>query len=176
MAKKSKAGKINISLKDISQDIDLEKYLKRKPTTKDKREFADKSADVIENRSLDTKNINGRKFTKYSESYAKKKGVTRDSVDMFLDGDMLGSISRNARNEKPNSVNIAVKGDLNIKKAHNHMTNKSKKNPLPKRSFFGLTDDEARKIAKTMKPTKSKGTSLKDLTNALALLDTEMVE
>ena len=177
MAKKKASGKLTVSLNELSQEINLADYLGRKPTAKEKRLFADLAVDTIDNRTLDGKNINGKKFKKYSKSYAEFKGVTQDSVDMFLEGDMLESINRNKKKESADTIYIHLTGDLETKKGYNHMTRKSKANPLPKREFFGLTDSEATKIASKIKqPDKKKTVSLADLRAALNLLDIEQIE
>jgi hypothetical protein len=177
MAKKAK-GTMTVSLSELSQEIDLKEYLGRKPTAEEKRFFADLAIDTIENRSLDGKNINGKKFKQYTPEYAEFKGVTRDSVDMFLEGDMLDSMKRKKKRENESTVFIHLDNDLETKKGYNHMTRKSKANPLPKREFFGLNDNEAREIAKEINKSKKKdnSTSLAELRASLDLLDIEQVE
>lgn len=150
MPKKKRAGEIKVSLTDISQKIDLNKYIKD-PTPRQKMLFGELAIDEIENRTLDGKNINGAKFTKYSKKYADIKGVAQDNVDMFLKGDMLDSIDIYKGRSKGDTLTIGVKGSKQKKKAHNHMTDQSTENPLPKREFFGLTNDEAERIAKKVK-------------------------
>jgi hypothetical protein len=190
MAKKKIAkGSLNVSLSELSQEIDLKDYLGRKPTKKEKQLFAELAVDTIENRTLDGRTINGGKFKKYSKSYAEFKGVTRDSVDLFLKGDMLENIDRRSSKEKAGTVFIQMKKGKETKKAFNHMTPKSNANPLPQRQFFGLTDKEASKIAEEIKDTKIKvpttqsaqttqqtTTSLAQLRAALDLLDIEQIE
>jgi len=189
MAIKKKAkGNLNVSLSELSQEINLKDYIGRKPTAKEKQLFAELVVDTIINRTLDTNDINGANFTQYSPEYAEKKGVTVDSVDMFLKGDMLESIGRRSSKEKVGSVFIQMKKGTQTKKAHNHMTKQSKKNPLPQREFFGVTDMEAKKIAKEIKQekeikikkkaetTESTTTTLAELRAALDLLDIEQIE
>ena len=175
MAKKKAKGKFTVSLSELSQEIDLKSYLGRKPTAKEKKLFDDFAIDVIENRTLDGKNINGKKFKKYSESYAEFKGVTRDSVDMFLSGDMLDSMKRKKKEETDNTVFLHLDSKLETKIGYNHMTNKSKSNPLPKREFFGVTDSEAESIANKIRDKKAnaKKVSLAELRAAIGLLDIE---
>jgi hypothetical protein len=152
MAKK--AGEKKLSLKEISQEIDLKKYLGRKPTAEEKRIFADLAKEVVEGRTLEGKDINGKKFKQYSEDYAKLKGVDVNNVDLFLVGEMLGSIGRRTSKERTNTLFLQMKKGLQTKKAYNHMTRKSKANPLPKREFFGITDSEAKQIADEVKELK----------------------
>lgn len=169
--KKLASGSINVSLDELSQEIDLQNYLGRKPTTREKQLFAELAIDTINNRTLDGQTVNGGKFKKYSKAYAEKKGVTRDSVDLFLDGDMLDSISRRASKEKASSVFIQMQKGLQTKKGFRHNTGDK---GMTKREFFGVTDAEARQIAEQIKQEESvKRISLADLRAALDLLDIE---
>lgn len=141
------AGKKTISLDEISQEINLRKYLGKKPTQDELDLFADVAVEVINDRTLDGKTIHGTKFKKYSKEYAAFKGVSRSSVDLFLDGDMLDAIKASG-SEDDGIVKIKVDGkDVDTKKAFNHQTGDT----LPKRQFFGVTTSEARDIADAMK-------------------------
>ena len=86
---------------------------------------------------------------------------------MFLEGDMLDSMSRVRDEERRNTVKIAI-GESEVPKAYNHQ----KGDTLPKRTFFGLTDSEARDIARELRPASS-STSLTALRNALSVLGIE---
>ena len=114
MAKKKANGKLVVSLTELSQNIDLESYLGEKPTESQKKKFVDIAIDVIETRTLDGKTINGGKFKKYSKAYAAEKGVTRSSVDLFLEGDMLESIGRRRSKESSGSAFIQMKKGLHL--------------------------------------------------------------
>ena len=174
MAKKKAKGNLTVSLSELSQEINLKDYLGRKPTVKEKQLFADLAVDTITNRTLDGETINGGKFKKYSKKYAEFKGVSRSSVDLFLEGDMLENIGRRSSKEKAGTVFIQMKKGLETKKAFNHNTGDT----LPKREFFGLTDIEAGKIAEAIKDTKEekKKISLADLKASLDILDIEQIE
>jgi hypothetical protein len=137
------AGDKKVSLQQISQEIDIKEYLGEKPTPEQKRIFAEIARDVIENRTLDGVDINGKKFKKYSKEYAELKGVGRSAVDLFLKGDMLSSIGRRKSKEKTNTVFLQMKKGLETKKSFNHDTGDN----LPRREFFGITEMEAKKIA-----------------------------
>jgi hypothetical protein len=172
MARKKRAkGKINITLDELSQEVDLSEYLGRKPTSSEKELFADIAKATIESRTLDGKTINGGKFKKYSKTYADLKGVTRDSVDLFLKGDMLDGIGRRKSKEKSSTVYIQMKKGLQTKKSYNHNSGQT----VPKREFFGITDAEASELANQIKESK-KSTSISELKAALAMLDIEQVE
>lgn len=166
-------GTLKVSLSEMSQNIDLQKYLGRKPTASEKQAFASLAIDTIENRTLDGSDIDGKKFKKYSAEYAERKGVTRSSVDLFLDGDMLDGIGRRSSKESVSTVFIQMEKGLETKKAYNHNVGDT----LPKREFFGVTDKEAKDIAEAIKEEQQDaGFSLADLRAALALLDVEQVE
>ena len=176
MAKKKAKGKMVVSLDELSQDIDLKQYLGRKPTDSEKRNFSESAIDLIENRTLDGDDINGKEFKKYSPKYAESKGVTVDSVDLFLEGKMLESIGRRKSKEKTSSVFIQMKKGKETKKAFNHNTGDT----LKQREFFGLTDLEAKAIAREIKETqednrisKQKRDSDRILRQSLSLLDLE---
>ena len=174
MPRLKKIGNLNVSLDEISQEIDLSELLGRKPTSNEKRLFAEIAIDTINTRTLDGKTVNGGSFKPYSAAYAKEKGVTRDSVDLFLEGDMLESISRRSSKEKSSTVFIQMEKGLQTKKAFNHNTGDT----LPKREFFGITRNEAENIANQIAEQQQETTrvTLADLRNALSLLDIEQTE
>ena len=136
-----------VSLEEISQEIDLKEYLGEKPTAEQKRIFAELAKDLIQDRTIAGYDVTGKKFTRYTEEYAKEKGVSRNSVDLFLKGNMLESIGRRKSKEKANTVFIQMKKGLQTKKSFNHDTGDT----LPRREFFGITKKEAEDIAKEIK-------------------------
>jgi len=171
--KKIAKGSLNVSLDELSQEVDLASYLGRKPTANEKTAFAELAQAEIESRTLDGKTINGGKFKKYTKKYADLKGVTRDSVDLFLDGDMLDGIGRRKSKEKASTVFIQMKKGLQTKKGFNHNTGDT----VPRREFFGLTNQEAQGIANSVKEVgESRKQSRADLFRALELLDIEQTE
>lgn len=168
-------GKRIINKNKSEQKINLRNLLGRKPTSEEKVLFAELAIERINNRTLDGKDVNGKKFTKYSKDYAAKKGVTRSAVDLFLDGDMLDSIDLLA--ETRDTVVIGIDGGVDALKSDNHNNGVT----LPKREFFGITKKEAESIAKDITVDASDnqeggGFSLTDLRSALALLDIEQVD
>ena len=168
-AKKKASGKYLVSLSEMSQEIDLETYLGYKPQARDARLFAELAIETIKNRTLDGQTINGGKFKKYSKKYADFKGVTQNSVDLFLEGDMLNSLDYEVVDNKPK----IYLNDEEVPKGYNHNVGDT----LPKRPWFGLTDSEAQNIAESIKETPTeKKTTLADLRNALALLGIEQTE
>jgi hypothetical protein len=168
-AKKKASGKYLVSLSEMSQEIDLETYLGYKPKARDARLFAELAIETIKNRTLDGQTINGGKFKKYSKKYADFKGVTQDSVDLFLEGDMLNSLDYEVVDNKPK----IYLDDTEVPKGYNHNVGDT----LPKRPWFGLTDSEAQNIAESIKETPTeKKITLTDLRNALAMLGIEQTE
>jgi len=167
------AGKQIITVDEMSQEIDLKRYIGKDPTPEQKKLFAELAIEQINQRTLDGKTIHNGKFKRYSKSYADLKGVTRDSVDLFLDGDMLGSLDAEETNK---GVKIVIDGDLETKKGFNHHIGDT----LPKRPWFGLTTEETRRIADQVKDAipeeKSEGFTLADLQKALASLGLEQVD
>jgi hypothetical protein len=150
----------------MSQTINLNRYLGREATQQEKTLFAELAVETINNRTLDGRTIHGGKFKKYSEEYADKKGVSRDSVDLFLEGDMLDSVDANVSG--PN-VEITL-GSEEAPKGYNHQVGDT----LPKRQWFGITTTEARQIADQVRqPDPEPAFTLADLRAALALLDVE---
>ena len=169
-------GNTNISLDELSQEIDLTRYVDGEVTDEAKEAFAIAAIERINQRTLDGNNIHGRKFKKYSKDYAAKKGVSRDSVDMFLDGDMLNSLDYELTD---NGVKIKI-GESEVKKAYNHQTGDT----LPKRQFFGLIGEEVRAISDAIKEdvdivsdiAESESFTLADLTAAIRQLGLSQVE
>ena len=168
-------GKRVITKNKTEQKINLRTLLGRKPTAQEKTLFAELSIELINNRTLDGKDIDGKKFTKYSKDYAAKKGVTRSAVDLFLDGNMLDAIETTG--ETRDTVSFGIVGGVDALKSDNH----NKGVTLPKREFFGITQKEAKRIADeiaadTPERQEERGFSLADLRAALATLDIEQVE
>jgi len=162
------AGQKTTSLSEISQTIDLSEFLGRRPTATEKQRFADLAIEKINQRTLDGQDLDGNSFARYSEEYAAKKGVSVDSVDLFLEGDMLDSIGRRKSKERTSTVFLQMKKGLQTKKAFNHDTGDT----LPKREFFGLTRDEASSIAESIKEEAPARTTLSDLAAAIEAIDT----
>ncbi len=162
------AGNKKVSLQQISQEIDLKEYLGEKPTEEQKKLFSEIAKDVIQMRTLDGYDIKGKKFKRYTKEYAEEKGVSRNSVDLFLKGNMLDSIGRRKSKEKTNTLFLQMKKGIETKKSFNHDTGDT----LAKREFFGITSDEAKQIAKEVDKlnTKKKKLTLSQLQLAAAAI------
>lgn len=140
-----KTRKIKITKSETSQTFNLKDLLGRTPTSEEKQAFADAAINRIIDRTLDGKTINNTKFKRYSKEYADLKGVTRDSVDMFLSGSMLESIDE--LSTRGNTVKIGIDGGEDALKSYNHNIGDT----VPKRQYFGLSKKETREIAKDIK-------------------------
>ena len=140
-------GKITITKKKTQQKINLRELLGHAPSDEQKKLFTEMAIERINERTLNRTDINNRKFTKYSKEYASKKGVTRNSVDLFLEGDMLSSIQPLEETRDTVVFGIDSSEEKQLLKSHGH--NKGGGN-LPQREFFGITEKEAKKIVKNL--------------------------
>ena len=100
---------------------------------------------VIESRTLNGDKVGGGKFQRYSPEYAERKGVTPDSVDLFLDGGMLESLT--PISETRNTVTFGIIDGDEAPKAYNHHVGDT----LPERPWFGITSNEAKMIIDRIK-------------------------
>ena len=139
------AGSKILTVDKMEQTIDIRRYLGRDATTKEKRAFIEVAIERINNRTLDHETIHGGRFKKYSPEYAAIKGVTEDNVDLFLNGDMLGSLV--GEYDSSNRITLKVVGELQVKKAFNHHTGDTQK----KRPWFGITTGEMNQIISEIK-------------------------
>lgn len=167
-------GNTTISVDELSQEIDLTRYVDGDLSEEAKETFALAAIERINQRTLDGKNIHGRKFKKYSKDYAAKKGVSRESVDLFLEGDMLSSLDYEVTTT---GVKIKIDDGGESPKAFRHQTGDL---GMPKRQFFGLIGEEVREIASELETIASESTepsfTLTDLTAAIRQLGLEQVE
>ena len=142
---------ITLTLDEVSQTFDLSKLLDdivSKEGLDDiidevKDEFVRRVISEIEERTLNGHDINGNKFKPYTKAYADEKGVSRSDVDLYARGDLLNSIEE-VRASGKYSIKIAVNDGVETLKAYNHNVGDT----LPKRKFFGVTTDDARRIAR----------------------------
>lgn len=136
---------------EVSQKFNLKKILGYDPTEEQKELFYELVVDKMVDRTLKGQDINGKDFEIYSKEYAEKKGVTRDSVDLVMEGDMLNSFDQSV--ERKNIIKVAVGKGVDTLKAFNHCTGDT----LPVRNFFGIVkDNEIRRIAKEVNKIKPK--------------------
>jgi len=111
--------------------------------------------DLITNKTADGKDYMGKKFTRYSASYAKKKGVGRGDVDLRASGAMLNSIM--ARVDSPKHGRVEVLNKPLIAQYHNQGGSKVRFLPgakvieggqPPKREFMNISDSALGKLVK----------------------------
>lgn len=125
-----------ISKSEISQSFDLKKLLDQDKVSKEQKDlFYDLVVDKMLDRTLSGEDVNGSRFKQYSEKYADFKGVSRNSVDMTLKGDMLDAIKKDI---KGNRVRIVIDDSDEVLKSFNHLTGDT----LPKRDFFGFKNED----------------------------------
>lgn len=99
--------------------------------------------DFIINRSAAGIDKRGRKFKKYTESYAKHKGVDVTDVDLVLTGDMMDELK--VLNHKNGEITIGYDKDSDINgKVEGNITGSYGKDPNPKKSrdFLGITKQD----------------------------------
>ena len=161
-------GNRTITKSKSEQKINLRQLLGQKPSSSQIENFAKEAIEVINQRTLDGEDVDGKEFLPYSEEYARKKGVSTDSVDLFLTGDMLNSMDMTGSTR--DTVSIGIIGGVEAKKSYYHNVDAPKK-----REFFGITKNEAERIASKIKEEKKaeapKAITLSELRRALQLID-----
>lgn len=135
-------GALKASQSKVTQRINLRDLLGRTPSEEEKDAFVLGAIAVIEDRTQSGDDLSGNSFKPYSQDYAEDKGVSRNDVDLFGDGDMFDAIEpvRFTRDTVEYGI---VDGDQ-APKAYNHQVGDT----LPKREWFGITAEEAREIAR----------------------------
>lgn len=138
------------SLKEVSQTFNLKDLLGREPTDAEKQRFVSDAVNLIATRTQSGQDINGNEFSSYTKQYANKKGVSRNSVNLTLSERMLRSMT--GEPQRKNLVKVFVDGSTEVKKSYNHNVGDT----LPKRTFFGLKEEEAREIAQSISETSNR--------------------
>ena len=124
------------SKSEVSQRFNLKELLGYEPTEQQKKLFYEMVVDKMVQRTAGGKDINGSRFTPYSEKYAEKKGVSITSVDLILNGDMLSSFEESQ--VQKNVVKVKMAEGTETLKSYNHNVGDT----LPKRTFFGVRSEE----------------------------------
>lgn len=148
---------LKLSEDEVSQVLDVQELtglnLVSYPDVKLK--IAQIAIDRILTRTAEGKSNIGNNLAPYSKSYKNslefKAAGKSNTVNMYLFGDMLGSIDITANSG--NLVKIGFLGNLQNKKAYGHMTG-MKGNPIlegktPKRQFFGVPYSELKMIVRS---------------------------
>lgn len=136
MLKRSKLTK-----NEIKQRFNLKKLLGYTPNDRQKELFYELAVDKMVQRTASGKDVKNENFKPYTKDYAAKKGVSRNSVDLILTGDMLNGFE----NEKTdrNNVEISIK-ESETGKAHGNITGsygKSSGSKSKARDFFGFRNE-----------------------------------
>jgi hypothetical protein len=106
---------------------------------KDREVLGEAVVDYIRMRTLDGLDKNNRKFAKYSQKYAEAKGVSRDSVDLFLSGDMLEALKVLSHKSGEITVGFARGDELNGRAEGNIKgTYGQQEKVAPARDFLGI--------------------------------------
>lgn len=114
-------------------------------------DFGLRAIDVITERTQSGVDRNGDSFAPYSKSYKDSfvfevygKG---SKVDLKLSGEMLASMQVKRSGDQ---IAISFVDDLNAAKAHGHITGMSGRKGGVVRDFFGINDQEADDIMKSL--------------------------
>jgi len=106
-----------------------------------KQRFIERAVETINDRTQAGTSITGKSFRKYSKAYAKEKG--QSNVDLLLTGSMLSNTT--GEDFSRDKVKLFVGGsDTETLKSFNHNVGDT----LPKRTYFGLQQQEAKAIAR----------------------------
>lgn len=141
------------SIDDVSQEIDLEKYLGKavQYAPEVKESIAQDIIDLILGRTEQGYDRDYKKLkSPYSDSYAKSlafkvAGKSKNEVNMKLFGDMLGSLD--LIKETRTKITIGFRDQDQIPKAYNHNVGDT----LPKRPFFGVSNSDIEEIVEPYK-------------------------
>ena len=122
--------------------------------------------EFIRLRTLSGKDKNNRSLPKYSADYAKAKGVSRESVDLFLSGELLESMQ--LLSHKNGEIVIGFdKSDeqLNGKAEGNILGTYGQPKPIPgkKRDFLGITKQDLKSVLNEFKAQDEVDLSEKDI-------------
>lgn len=133
------------SKKEVSQRYNLKNLLGYEPSQEQKELFYNLAVDKMVERTTSGNDIDGIRFTPYSPSYAESKGVSKDSVDLVLTGEMLSSFQESQKQK--NVVKIKLADGEQTLKGYNHNVGDT----LPKRTFFGFkSESDIRDIIQTV--------------------------
>jgi hypothetical protein len=168
--------KLKLSENQVSQEIDLKKYLGSLAKDESVREvFFQLAFEKMIERLDDGKDVNGKAMVKYSKEYKDSLAYAAFSkdgtVNMTLSGDMVNSVSIKSQNS--NKMVVGFDGKEQNAKAFAHITgfegHPTIKGAKP-REFFGWTDKELSQISKELKPANDSKSIISD-EKLIALLD-----
>jgi len=152
------------SKSEVSQRFNLKELLGYEPSDRQKELFFELAADKMVERTTSGKDIDGKKFTKYTKGYAAFKGVSQSSVDLTLSGDMLSSFEESQ--SQKNVVKIKIAEGTETLKAYNHNVGDT----LPTRTFFGFKEEkDISRVLRDVDRIKESEVSTPSLTDLAAL-------
>lgn len=112
--------------------------------------IAEEIVDFIRDRSFAGLDKNNRKFKKYSDKYAERKGVSIDDVDLVLTGELMEKLQ--VLKTAPGEITIGYeKSDPVNAKAEGNILGSYGRDPNPKkaRDFLGITRKDLMSIVDT---------------------------
>jgi hypothetical protein len=124
--------------------------LPRKLKPAQREVIAEEVIDFIRDRSFAGLDKNNRKFKKYSDKYAERKGVPIDEVDLVLTGELMEKLQ--VLKITPSEITIGYeKGDSVNAKAEGNITGSYGREPNRKkaRDFLGITRKDLMSIVDT---------------------------
>lgn len=141
-------AKLNITKKEVSQEIDLNNLIKADISEDEQLvlKIGQKIIDYIEDRVDEGLGYSRKKLEpEYSDEYAdslqfKAAGKSKTDVNMKLTGDMMASIDIIEVNGS--KITIGIDDPDQAPKAFNHQTGDT----VPKRPFFGVTHKELKEF------------------------------
>lgn len=104
---------------------------------------------AIKQRTLSGKDVQGRPFKRYAAATRKdrtERGRQTAHVDLMDKGNMLAAMT--VRGRGPNKAEITFANAVEAAKALGHVRGVGR---LPKREFFGLSDDERQLVLKVIR-------------------------
>lgn len=128
-----------------------------------------KIAEVILNhitsRTIAGLDKNNKKFKKYSEEYADRKGVGRNDVDLILSGEMIESLELVSHKNGEIVIGYKDPSDELAGKVEGNRTGSYGKGPDPKkaRDFLGIDKDELDILLESFRDEEEKAENLDDI-------------
>lgn len=147
-----KIPNLKLTEAEVSQTIDLKKLLgvdvSEYPEIKEA--IGQAIIDLMVSRTESGKDVSGNNFFQYSKEYknslAFKAFGKTNKVNLTQSGDMLAFLD--IVENKGNTIKIGWADDEENAKAYNHNAGDT----VPKRAFFGVTDNDLKKITDEFKP------------------------
>lgn len=106
--------------------------------------MGDAVIEYIRLRTLEGRDKNNKKFPKYTKQYAETKGVSVDSVDLFLEGDLLDELSLLTHKSGELVIGYEKGAEINGKAEGNILGTYGQGEPIKgkQRDFLGITKND----------------------------------